>query len=86
MLVKIPNSFSAYLGGKTEFTISAATVEDVEDVIEKSYPELHKKIYTQAGDLKKHIRLFADGVIVNSTNTSQRQIEELVIVSAVSGG
>ena len=87
--IQIPRELRALCDGSKTLALSASTVRDVLEELERRHPSIHRSICDETGRLRRHINLF-----VNSSLMRERQGLETVLKSgdvitilpAVSGG
>ena len=85
----VPAVLRADCKGASELSISASSVRDVLEELERSHPSLHRNICDETGSVRRHINLF-----VNSTHVRDRAGldtalvpgDVVTILPAVSGG
>lgn len=87
--VQIPGVLRDRCRGKALLSVSAATVREALECIEREFPDLHQGICDETGAVRRHVNLF-----VNNDNT--RDLEgvdtplctgdTLTVLPAVSGG
>jgi MoaD family protein len=87
--VQVPGVLRNYCEGAAELSLSAPSVRDVLEQLERSHPDLHRSICDETGKLRRHINLF-----VNTSHVRDRQGldtalapgDVVTILPAVSGG
>ena len=75
--------------GSSELFLSAPSVRDALEQLERSYPSLHRSVCDETGTVRRHVNLF-----VNTSNIRDREGLDTVvmpgdvitILPAVSGG
>jgi MoaD family protein len=85
----VPGMLRAHAGGASELSLSAPSVRDVLEQLERSHPSLHRNICDETGAVRRHINVF-----VNSANMRDREGldtaltsgDVVTILPAVSGG
>jgi MoaD family protein len=87
--ILIPGALRQYCEGATEFTLSATSVRDSLEQLERRYPGLYRNICDETGAVRRHVNLF-----VNTSHIRDRQGldttladgDVIAVIPAVSGG
>lgn len=85
MMVLVPSALQSYTG-QDWVEADGATVADVLDDLEWRYPGMRFRMIDEQGNIRRHIRLFSGGEMVNTLSQALRPDSELLIVQALSGG
>lgn len=87
--VRVPGPLRAYCGNVAELPVSAASVREVLQELERTFPAVYSGVCDETGTVRRHVNLF-----VNATHVRDREGLEtvlnagdvLTILPAVSGG
>jgi MoaD family protein len=87
--VHVPGVLRAYCDGATRLSLSAPSVRDALEQLERRYPVLHRSVCDETGAVRRHVNLF-----VNTSNVRDREGldtalvpgDVVTILPAVSGG
>ena len=85
MKVLIPGALLSYTG-QNWVEAEGSSVADVLDDLERRYPGIRFRMIDEQGNIRRHMRLFSGGVMVNDLAHALRPENELLIVQALSGG
>jgi molybdopterin synthase sulfur carrier subunit len=87
--ILVPGPLRASCGGASELLISASTVRDALEEIERHHPSLYRNICDETGAVRRHINLFVNTSHVrdrDGLDTGLVPGDEVTILPAVSGG
>ena len=87
--VLIPAPLRRYTGGESKVTASGATVADLLETLEASYPGLKERIVEDDGEIRRFVNVFVNGQNVRKlqgTATAIKDGDEVGIVPAMAGG
>jgi sulfur-carrier protein len=87
--VRIPTPLRRLTEGKEEVTIGGATVAEVLDNLDRSYPGLKARICDDAGAVRKFVNIFANDEDIRflaNLDTPLKDSDELSIGPAIAGG
>jgi len=87
--IRLPGALRDYCGGLSELSLSAPTVRDVLEELERRHPSLYRNICDETGSVRRHVNLF-----VNTSHMRDREGldtallsgDVIAIIPAVSGG
>lgn len=85
MKVLIPSVLRSY----TESSQAEATGSTLDEVLvdlDRQYPGIRFRIIDEQQQVRRHIRVFVNGVSADTLTQSMRSNDEVVIVQALSGG
>lgn len=85
MKVLIPGALLSYTG-QPWVEAQGASLANVLDDLEQQYPGIRFRMIDEQGHIRRHIRLFHEGEMVNELSQALRADGELLIVQALSGG
>ena len=87
--ILIPGALRQYCEGTSELSLSATSVRDSLEQLERRYPGLYRNICDETGAVRRHVNLF-----VNTSHIRDRQGldtkladgDVIAVIPAVSGG
>jgi sulfur-carrier protein len=86
--VRIPTILRTYTGGQKTVTSSGATLAELVDRLEASYPGIREKLI-EDGDLRRFVNVYVNDEDVRFTGSLQTPVEDgdvVVVLPAVAGG
>jgi sulfur-carrier protein len=87
MIVRIPGLLRSYTGGAETVEIGdAAMLGEALGVLDVRFPGLRFRVVDEQGAIRPHIKMFVDGELARSLQTSVVGAHELMLVGALSGG
>lgn len=89
MLVRIPTPLRAVTKGSAEVQGKGATVADLIDDLEQSYPGLKERLVDDTGDLRRFVNIYVnqeDVRFLQGQKTALKDGDEVSIVPAIAGG
>jgi len=87
--IRIPAPLRKLTDGKDEVRVSGATVRAALDDVDRQHPGLKARIFDDAGQVKKFIKVYANDEDINglaSLDTPVKDTDEISIVPAIAGG
>lgn len=87
--VQIPTMLRAECGGAAELRLSAATVRDALEQLERSHPGLYRSVCDETGSVRRHVNLFVNDSFLRQREGLETALvpgDVLTIMPAVSGG
>ena len=85
MKVLIPSALRSYTqSGQAE--ASGPTLNEVLVDLDRQYPGIRFRMIDEQRQIRRHIRIFVNGVSANALSLTVRPGDEVVIVQALSGG
>jgi molybdopterin synthase sulfur carrier subunit len=87
--VRVPTPLQKVTSGKSEVSASGATVKDALADLEKNYPGLRERLYSEDGELRKFINIYVneeDIRFLDSENSSIKDGDVISIIPAIAGG
>lgn len=87
--VSVPSVLRSECGGATELSLSVDTVRAALERLEQDFPNLHRRICDETGEIRQHVNLFVNDVFLhecNGVDTPLSSGDVLTIMPAVSGG
>ncbi|PYM05637.1 MAG: molybdopterin synthase sulfur carrier subunit [Candidatus Rokuibacteriota bacterium] len=89
LLVRIPTPLRAVTKGSAEVQGKGATVADLIDDLEQSYPGLKERLVDDTGDLRRFVNIYVnqeDIRFLQGRKTALKDGDEVSIVPAIAGG
>jgi sulfur-carrier protein len=89
LLVRIPTPLRAVTKGSAEVQGKGATVADLIDDLERSYPGLKERLVDDTGDLRRFVNIYVnqeDIRFLQGRKTALKDGDEVSIVPAIAGG
>ena len=85
MKVLIPSALRSYTeSGQTE--AKGATLDEVLVDLDRQYPGIRFRIIDEQQKVRRHIRIFVNGLSTEVLSQTMRPDDDVVIVQALSGG
>lgn len=87
--VRIPTILRTYTGGESEVTADGATLAEVLDDLEASYPGIRARILDDAGEIRRFVNVYVgndDVRFLEGLGTATTDGTQLSIIPAVAGG
>jgi len=87
--IHVPGALRTYCGGAAHVSISAHTVRDVLDELQRSQSALYRNVCDETGKPRRHLNLFVNSDNVrdlDGVDTRLTSGDVLTILPAVSGG
>lgn len=85
MKVLIPTALYSYTQSNRA-EASGSTLDEVLLDLDRQYPGIRFRMIDEQQQVRRHIRIFVNGVSVNTLSEAMRANDEVVIVQALSGG
>ena len=85
MKVLIPGGLRSYTE-RSEVEVSGATLGAVLAELDRLYPGIRFRMIDEQDQIRRHIRLFVNGVQLRDLSQPLMATDDLVIVQALSGG
>ena len=85
MKVLIPGGLRSYTE-RSEVEVSGATLAAVLDELDRLYPGIRFRMIDEQDRIRRHIRIFVNGVQLRDLSQPLMATDDLVIVQALSGG
>ena len=89
VIVRIPTQLRELSGGASEVSTDGATVKDVLDQLETTYPGFAERLFDEKGELRRFVNVFVadeDIRFLSGVDTAVEPGQTLSIVPAVAGG
>jgi molybdopterin converting factor small subunit len=85
MNVLIPSALRSYTES-SHAEASGSTLDEVLVDLDRQYPGIRFRMIDEQQQLRRHIRIFVNGVPGNALSQTMRPGDDVVIVQALSGG
>lgn len=86
MRVRIPTPLRSYTGGAANVEADGATVREVLDDLDRRYPGIAFRVVDEQGALRTHITVWLVGERCRDLSTPVGDLDEVVLMQALSGG
>ncbi len=89
VLVRIPTPLRAMTKGSAEVQVTAGTVSDLIEDLERQYPGLRDRLVEESGEIRRFINIYVnqeDIRFLQGEKTALKQGDEVSIVPAIAGG
>lgn len=87
--VRIPTPLRKFTSGLGEVQISANTISEVLDSLEKNYPGIKDRLCDEAGNIRRFINVFINEEDIRfkqNLQTALKDGDDISIVPAIAGG
>jgi molybdopterin synthase sulfur carrier subunit len=87
--VFVPSPLRQYCGGARELVISAASVRDALERLEREHPSLYCNVCDETGAVRRHINVFVNSDHMRDRDGLDTELvsgDTIIILPAVSGG
>lgn len=85
MRVLIPSALHSYTQS-SQAEATGSTLDDVLLDLDRQYPGIRFRMIDEQQQVRRHIRIFVNGVSTNTLSQTMQPGDEVVIVQALSGG
>lgn len=85
MKVLIPSALYSYTQS-SQAEATGSTLDDVLVDLDRQYPGIRFRMIDEQQQVRRHIRIFVNGVSTNTLSQTMRPDDEVAIVQALSGG
>jgi sulfur-carrier protein len=86
MRVRIPTPLRSYTGGEADVTTDGTTVAEVLADLDRRFPGIRFRVVDEQGRLRDHMTVWLDGERCRDLTTPVGDLDELVLMQALSGG
>lgn len=89
VLIRIPTPLQKFTKNQSEVPAEGATVQDVIDHLDQSFPGVRERLCDDRGAIRKFINLYLndeDIRFMDGEKTSVKDGDELAIIPAIAGG
>lgn len=84
--VYIPSPLASYTGQAREVAGSGATIAELLQRLDQCYPGIRFRIINEQDQIRRHIKIFVNREQASDLATAVHATDEVMIVSALSGG
>ncbi len=87
--VRVPTPLQKLTGGKSEVSADGANVKDVLADMEKNFPGIKEKLYSEDGELRRFINIYIneeDIRFLDSDGSAVKDGDTISIIPAIAGG
>lgn len=85
MNVQIPNALLSYTRS-SQVEATGSTLNELLVDLDRQYPGIRFRMIDEQQQVRRHIRIFVNGVSVDTLAKTMRPDDEVVIIQALSGG
>ena len=89
VMVRVPTPLRRLTNGQDKIDVTASTVSELIDQMERDYPGFKERLVDETGDIRYFVNLYLNGEDVRflqGIETSTKPGDEISIVPAVAGG
>lgn len=86
MKVRIPTPLRSYTGGAADVVASGATVGEVMDDLDRLFPGIAFRVVDEQGRVRQHMVIWVDGQRCRDLQRRLDDVDEVVLMQALSGG
>jgi molybdopterin synthase sulfur carrier subunit len=87
--VFIPSSLRRYTAGQSKAEVSAGTVNEILEDLERQYPGVRSRLCDNAGQIKRYVNVFVNDEEIRALKGADTPVsdkDEVSIVPAMAGG
>jgi molybdopterin synthase sulfur carrier subunit len=87
--VRVPTPLQKITSGKSEVAANGSTVKEALANLEKEYPGIRERLYSEDGELRKFINIYVneeDIRFLDSENSQLKEGDTISIIPAIAGG
>lgn len=88
-VIRVPTPLRPFTEGHKAVEVSASTVGTALEALAERYPELHRHLYDESGNLRPFVNVFLNDEDIRTLQGEQTQIsgdDRLMIVPSIAGG
>jgi len=85
MKVLIPSALHSYTQS-SQADAAGSTLDEVLLDLDRQYPGIRFRMIDEQQQIRRHMRIFVNGISVNTLSQTMRPNDEVVIIQALSGG
>ncbi|HEX9260082.1 MAG TPA: MoaD/ThiS family protein [Acidimicrobiales bacterium] len=86
MKVRIPTPLRSYTANCAEVDATGATLAELLDDLDRQFPGIRFRMVDEQGRLRTHMNIFVEGLRCRDLSTGITDLDEVVIMQALSGG
>ena len=86
MNVKLPTPLVDYTQGERDVEAVGETLDDLLRDLDRQYPGIRFRMIDEQDTVRAHIKLFVNGELERSLDTTLTDKDSIIIVAALSGG
>jgi len=86
MKIKISSVLAAYTQQRQQVDADGATVHELLHDLDRRYPGIRFRMVNEADALRPHMRIFVNGLAIDSLDQPLAPGDEVAILQALSGG
>lgn len=89
IIVRVPTPLQKVTGGKGEVSVQGLTIREVFEDMEKKYPGLRERIYSEDGELRRFINIYVNEEDIRFLDSEDSKVKDgdvISIIPAIAGG
>jgi molybdopterin synthase sulfur carrier subunit len=87
--VRVPTLLRSYTGGESEVSADGATLKEILDALDSSYPGIKGRVIDEQGQIRRFVNVYVgkdDVRFLDGLDTALLDGAEISIIPAVAGG
>ena len=84
--VLIPSPLRSYTGNRSQVSAAGATVSELLDDLDRRYPGIRFRMIDEQDAIRAHIKIFVNREQVKRIDAPVAAADEVIILTAISGG
>jgi len=84
--VLIPSPLRSYTGNRSQVDAAGATVSELLDDLDRRYPGIRFRMIDEQDAIRQHIKIFVNRDQVRRIDQPVAAADEVIIITAISGG
>jgi molybdopterin converting factor small subunit len=84
--VRIPTPLRSYTQNQTTVDVDGTTIAEVLENLDVHFPGIRFRVIDEQGRLRQHMNIFVAGERCRDLSTSLADVDEIVLMQALSGG
>jgi molybdopterin converting factor small subunit len=88
-MVRFPHVMKYYVNNQMEFSIPAASIQDLIAQVVQQYPSVRFHLLDSDGQLRRHFNIFVNGVHIRDLNgmeTPLKEDDKVILMASAAGG
>ena len=87
--VRFPAVMKYYVNNQAEFSVSAASIQDLIEQVVQQYPSIKFHLLDSDGQLRRHFNIFVNGTHIrdlNGMDTMLKEDDKVILMASAAGG
>ena len=87
--VRFPAVMKYYVNNQAEFSVSAASIQDLIEQVVQQYPSIKFHLLDSDGQLRRHFNIFVNGTHIrdlNGMDTMLKEDDKVNLMASAAGG